>query len=256
MPTISSEITSVDTLQILPAGEAFREGSLLMHHAQDSAGDAAFMPDAWGSSPLNWWLMAMTLVFIILYMRRFISILPYIGGGLLRWRNLVSMEGNMRLCRERDSVAAVSVLVTCAAVSRLGLFNPEFMTGLSPAMKTLTSSGLILGYLIVRAVLIAIVPASRFRHDNARISNSCGANFFIATSAVLLILLITSSLSASWMEWSRHAAAWSTGFLWAVFMLRKYQILSPDAGHFAAILYLCTIEILPAVMLAVSVIYL
>ena len=218
--------------------------------------DIPLKADMWAVSSLNWWLMAAAIIFIILYMRQFVSTLPYMLRGMLRWRELVSMEWNMRLCRERDSVSTASAIVACACISRLGLFKAPFMEGLSPSMRTLAASGLLLGYLIIRAGLIGIVPVTRFRHDTARISDSCGRNFFILTTASLLIMLITSSISRACSVLAESASYWCIGIIWLLYMLRKYQILSSDAGHFPAILYLCTIEFIPAVMLVASVVYL
>ena len=111
---ISSQITSVDTLQVKSATEAFVQGYLPTHDGTLLGTVAS--PDLWGTSPLNLGLMALCIIFILLFFRRFISIFPHISRGMIRWKEVLTMENNMRLSRERDSVAAVAVPVICVCV--------------------------------------------------------------------------------------------------------------------------------------------
>ena len=246
----SSQITSVDTLQTMPAAEAFTDGRL---RTGSGLGDmAAQATDLWGTEPLNWAFMALCILLILLFLRRFISVFPHITAGMLRWREILTMENNMRLCRERDSVAAVSVPVICICVSRLDLFHAPYIDSAAPGMKTLTVSGMILATLLVRWFLAAVLPARRLRSDTARAAGSSAYNFVILLAAGLLTLTLVRSISSDFAAFTTRTAAVFSGLLWAVFLLRKYQIMASDAGPFAAFLYLCTVEILPAVLLAGS----
>ena len=255
MPTISSEMTSVDTLQIQPAAGAFRSGRILMPH-DDTDSILTMTADQWGTSALNWGLMALCIILVILYLRRLISVLPYVSGGMLRWREFLALEGNMRLSRERDSVAVVSVLTVSVCVARLGLLRADFLESLQPGMRTLATAGIVSAFIILRAVLAAVAPTGKMRSDTARLAGRCGANFIIIYAIALLILLIISSISTGCLDFSITAAYYVTGAIWLLYLLRKYQIMSQDAGQFTAILYLCGIEIIPAVLLVVSMIYL
>ena len=132
MPTISSELYSVDTLQILPAEDAFVQGHFLMPEENGQFQTYSEIPgqeygDQWNASRVNWWITALAILLVILYLRRFTSILPHISRGVLRWREIISMEGNMRLCRERDSVAAAALLISFVCVSRLDMLPAEFL---------------------------------------------------------------------------------------------------------------------------------
>lgn len=254
MPTVSSEMISVDTLQIQPAAGAFRDGSILMPHAD--TGSVATAADLWSSSALNWGLMALCIILVILYLRRLISVLPYIAGGMVRWREFLSLEGNMRLSRERDSVAVVSVLAVSMCISRLGLFRADFLDSLQPGIRTLATIGIVLAFIALRAILATAMPQGKMRSDTIRLAGRCGANFLIMLTLIFLILLIISSVSAGCQTFAVKAAYYVTGAIWALFLLRKYQIVSQDNGQFTAILYLCGIEIIPAVLLVASMIYL
>ena len=69
-------------------------------------------------------------------------------------------------------------------------------------------------------------------------------------------LLILYSLSDTLAVFAHDAAYWVILAVWLVFLMRKYQIIATDDGRFTAILYLCTIELIPAVILAATMMYL
>lgn len=62
---ISSQITSVDTLQVKSATEAFVQGYLPTHDGTLLGTVAS--PDLWGTSPLNWGLMALCIILILIF---------------------------------------------------------------------------------------------------------------------------------------------------------------------------------------------
>ena len=172
MPTISSELFSVDTLQILPAEDAFVQGHFLMPEENGQLQTYSEIPgqeygDQWNASRVNWWITALAILLVILYLRRFTSILPHISRGVLRWREIISMEGNMRLCRERDSVAAAALLISFVCVSRLDLLPAEFLAALTPGWKTLASAGVIVGYNPRTLAAIAVYLSAQANLDNS-----------------------------------------------------------------------------------------
>ena len=253
MPTISSEITSVDTLQIRPVSEAFAQGQLFMHTTTEQSIPTT---DLWGTSPLNWALMALCIVLLLISMRRFISVLPSIWNTLFRWREIVSIEGNMRLSRERNSVALASIFICSLCISRLGLFHNKFLSALSPGFQTLAIIGILCAYLLARWIAGAVTPTGKIRFDTAKISGHGGANFFILETFFLAIGITILAISSSCLPHIKTAAYIFTGLLFTVNLIRRYQIITQDCGFFTAISYLCSVEILPAVLLVISLVYL
>lgn len=261
MPTISSELYSVDTLQILPAEDAFVQGHFLMPEENGQFQTYSEIPgqeygDQWNASRVNWWITALAILLVILYLRRFTSILPHISRGVLRWREIILMEGNMRLCRERDSVASAALIISFVCISRLDLFPAAFLAALTPGWKSLASAGVIVGFLILRQICTLCAPSGKIRQDTKRISEGCASNFFIMGVSLLLFLIILYSLSSTLAIFAHKAAYWVILAVWLVFLMRKYQIIATDDGRFTAILYLCTIELIPAVILAATMMYL
>lgn len=253
MPTISSEITSVDTLQIRPVSEAFAQGQLFMHANTEQSIPAT---DLWGTSPLNWALMAFCIVLMLISMRRFISVLPTIWRPFFRWREIVSIEGNMRLSRERNSVALASIFICGICVSRLGLFHNKLLSALSPGFQTLAIIGTLCAYLLVRWIAGVLTPTGKIRFETAKISGHGGTNFFILETFFLVIGITILAISGSCLPHIKTAAYIFTGLLFIVNLIRRYQLITQDCGFFTAILYLCSVEILPAALLVISLVYL
>ncbi len=254
MPTISSEIISVDTLQIKPAAQAFEGGQL--YTGAPAAEQIQAAADTWSLSALNWGLMAFCIILAIIAMRRYISVFPYVSGGFFRWKEILNMENNMRLSRERNSVAAAAVPICLVCVSRLNLINAGFMDALTPGMKTLSIIGILLAFLAVRWLFSLAIPSGRLRGNTARAADGAWGNFTIALSSALLLLLVIRSVSDGCAQTAESISLYVTAFLWVVFLVRKYQILAYDCGQFKSFLYLCGVEILPAAMLVVSSLYL
>ncbi len=268
---ISSGITSADTLQILPAADAFVSGKFLMREYRPSPEDI-FLPehageavagicqadgnvrgDAWEFSRLNTGLTALCVILVILYMRKFVTILPYLSGGILRWKKLAELENNMRLGRDRDAVALPASVILCVCASRLELVSPDFIGGFTPGLKTLAVSGIIIAFLLVRLFMSVLVPHRRIGGSTLSAASGIGCDFLIMLSSVLLFLLIPVSVSNACLPFARTLAMVSAAAMWMLFIVRKHQIMLSGCGHLQAFLYLCAVEIIPAAMLVASV---
>lgn len=272
---LPSGIISVDTLQAVPAAGAFTSGELLLEEFTPSQQDM-FLPDSlsfaegvvagtsvpdpgldiWAHSTLNLSLMALGSVLVVLYMRKFVTVFPYLADGLLRWKPLSELEHNMRLARERDALVLPSFFLICVFLSRLSVFRPEFIEGMGPGLWTAATSGVCAAFLLVRRVMMVTVPHRKFHRSALAAANGAGRDFLILGSAVLMMMVIFASVSYWCLTLSRILTYYAAGFLWMVYLVRKTQILSADAGHLQAILYLCTVEILPAALLVVSMLIL
>lgn len=240
-------------MQIRPVSEAFAQGQLFMHANTEQS---IPVTDLWGTSPLNWALMAFCIVLMLISMRRFISVLPTIWRPFFRWREIVSIEGNMRLSRERNSVALASIFICGICVSRLGLFHNKLLSALSPGFQTLAIIGILCAYLLVRWIAGVLTPTGKIRFETAKISGHGGTNFFILETFFLVIGITILAISGSCLPHIKTAAYIFTGLLFIVNLIRRYQIITQDCGFFTAILYLCSVEILPAALLVISLVYL
>lgn len=271
---LSSEINSVDTLQVLPACDAFTSGRLLVSEYRPSKTDmfqvdTVFVnratessvtglkeidnfPDGWESSPVNGGLMAVASVILVLYIRKFVTVFPYLVGGVFRWKRLAELENNMRLSRERDAVVLPSFIILCLGLSRLAVLSPAFIQPFSPSMRTAVTFGICMVFLIFRKIMILLVPHGKIRRDALLSAAGAGNDFLILTAGVFTVLVIISGISAGCYDFARNVSCYSICAIWGLFLFRKGQIMGGNAGQLQAILYLCAVEVLPAVLLVAS----
>lgn len=251
MPTLSSEMTSADTLQIRPIAEAFVQGHL---YTQNTASSFTQLAESWIDYPANWIMMGIAIILILLYFNRFIDIIPHVVSGIFRWKKILVLENNMSLYRERNAIAAVSAIVMCLCISRLDLLKGSVTDLLSPGARTPAVFGVVFGILLCRAVIIRIFPHGGMKSDLVKAANHSIFDFLIITTCIYVLLTITIPLSGEYSPFISNVAIYLTILLWLLFLLRKCQIIASGDGQFKAFLYLCTIEILPAVLLAALII--
>ena len=187
-------------------------------------------------------------------MRKFMTILPYLAGGIFWWKKFAEMERNMRLGRDRNALAFPAIVILCICSSLLGLISPSFADDLTEGMKTLAVSGVLVAFVLVRLMIAALMPRRRF--GDGALSAVLGVSFDceIIFSAILMVLLVPVSVSMDCLPVVRAVALIAAALLWLLSFVRKYQIISPGCGQFQAILYLCAVEMISMAMLVASAI--
>ncbi|MGM9741241.1 MAG: hypothetical protein ACI3ZP_11615 [Candidatus Cryptobacteroides sp.] len=269
---LPSGITSVDTLQVRPGPEAFVSGQMLLDEYVPSTEDI-FRPsdsvnvsaavsepwrEGWSDSPANTGLMLVSILLMLLYMSKFLRLIPYFSAGMFRWKVLAELERNMRLARERDSLVFPAFIIFCTILSRFSVLVLPPAEALSPELKTLSVFGLVAAVLLIRKLLYIVVPSGKMKinRDSLATANGAGRDFFIMLTLILTIILFAATFLQRWEMLLGDIVLYVIAAFWAFFILRKMQILSADAGLLRAILYLCSMEIPPAAMLVVSMLIL
>lgn len=210
----------------------------------------------WNTSLLNNIMMAIAIILVLAYLRKFLWIFPHIVDGAIRWKNLIHLENNMSISRERDSLARVSIFISGLCISALDIFKADFISALSPGHKTLAIFGVIIAFIVIRAILGLLCPCIPVMTDTARTANRSAYSFLVILTSILLFLTIISSISIRCFSICHNIGTSCTVAVWLLFLLRKCQIITSSNGQFTAILYLCAMELLPAGLLAATMIYL
>ena len=241
-----------DTLRILPGSEAF-PGSLLLaptRPAEETARELA----QWSDSPVNCLLIIAFTILTMLYLRRLVSILPSLFAGMTRWRAILAQEASIRLSRDRTAFALVMVVPFCLVVSRFDLYPVRYPALPDPGIKTCMTVGIFALYALLRGFLIRVAEPRRINRDLYRIANYSGYSFFIlmtlfaVLTAGFCLVLGINDLAAKKILYCEIAAFFS------LFLVRKTQIMSNACNQLTAFLYLCGLEIFPAILLVVSAI--
>ena len=76
-------------------------------------------------------LALISLLFVIIILKRFASILPVVTSCVFRWKENINIDTSLRLRTERDLTAASMLLPFCLLSAKLKLYSPDFVTGMS-----------------------------------------------------------------------------------------------------------------------------
>ena len=240
----------VDSLRVQPVTEAF-PGSVLL--ASDRpVQEAAGMLSRWSDSPINCLLIIVFTILTMVYMRRLVGLLPHLLSGMVRWRAILSQEASIRLSRDRTSFALVMVVPFCLVASRFDLYPIRWTESSDPGIKTCIIVGIFAAYALLRQFFIRAAEPRRINRDLYRVANNSAFNFFILltltavlTTGVFIILGINDLII-------KKILLYELAFFFALFMVRKMQIMTHACNQFTAFLYLCGLEIFPAALLVIS----
>lgn len=250
MPDSLLVSSSLDSLRVLPAAEAF-PGSTLLAPSEPETALARALTD-WGDSPINDILIVVFTIITVLYLRRLVGILPYLVRGLWRWREVPALEASMRLSRDRSSFALVMIVPFCLVLSRYDLFPIRFLADWDPGLRTLAFVGLFAFYALLRQFLVRVAEPRRMNYDTYRMAAISGYNYFIVLTLLLVATAGIATLAGVNELTLKKILLYEIAVVFAVFLLRRTQILSNACNQLTAFLYLCALEILPAGLLVAS----
>lgn len=238
---------------VLPADSAFTSGhKAYAPEVRPDSRPGFTSPDA-GEQISDGILVIMTIIFII-YIRKAIDILPQAAGCLLRWKENLNLEFNVRSSRERNRMAAILYPTACVIIYRYGIAVPASADKLHPAALIAAIAGAIAVFLGIRLLLFRIMKPSGANTRLWETSRRALYTYFI-TAAVLSVLVSgIMELSGSGAGAIRDAVTYVSATIWVIFLIRQLQIFRNSCSLFSAILYLCTLEILPMAILVTAAI--
>ena len=247
MPGIVSDITGVDTLGIRSAAEAFRGGTVPTpeNYIPVSSGTE------WASDPINGVILVAAVFFFIICIPRLFTLAPYLFGTLLRWKESARITDSVRLSRERNILYHACLLPLCLLSSRYQFYSLHFMEGKAPWMVTLINLGILLFVLGVRYMMV-VTFKPRTLTSLWKTSRSIVYNAVI----VITVLGVVTAGIATLANWQDETASnvlfYEFLLVFFVFWYRNFEILSLKGQRFKAFLYLCALELTPAIILVVS----
>lgn len=238
--------------EIMPVDSAFTGGTIeLSHEAGNSiyggSDDAGMLADA---------LVIVSVMAIILSIRRLVDIIPSLLWCMMRWKEALNLEYSIRLSRSRDIIFFFLIIPFCLAVSRYGIYSPEFMDGMSQSSRILATIGIIAGYIMLRIFLEYFLR--RKSTDQAIYEAACKAFLTFFCTCTLTLLATAGILSSAHLADNtiRQVLIYVICAFYLLLIFRKIQIFSQSCNVLTTILYLCTLEILPTGLLVVSAIVL
>jgi len=229
----------------------FKSGRLLLETSVPPEAPAAAEPSAW----LVNLLVVAFAVLAIAILKRFLQVLPYMADSYLRVRGSAALEGSIRVSQDRNLVALVFTIPAVLLVYRYRLYDPSIIRDLDPNLRLAGVALALLGYVLVRHIIYLWVRPHQ-RVDIFRQAHRVAYTYFIFL--MLLVLITVGILAIAGVESAivRYVLYAEIGLVFILLLFRCSQILSLSCNHLRTFLYLCALEILPAVLLVVSAVVL
>ena len=206
----------------------------------------------WSASVVNMTVVSLTVIFAIFYMNQFLGLLPYLADGVLRWHPLVSLEDSVRLTRDRNAVAVVAFVAVCTVFSRYDVYDAAFLDGFSPGVRTLLVMATLVGVILLREALVHIAAPRKGNRENYMVAARSLYDFIIIGTVLGCATSGICSIFGAKDLTIRSVLLWESGLVFALFALRRSQILRNSCPELTTFLYLCTLELIPAGLLVAS----
>lgn len=197
-------------------------------------------------------LILLSVILFVASLNKFINILPYMLGCLLRWKECINIENSMKICRNRNAVAGIMLIPFILIATSYRLWPPFLRSALGEPYMILATTGIFIGYLCLRAV--AFVSARNIKGNKKIFEGTSGTSrtFFCTTTVIITITgICTSVFGVSW-ELARSIILYEFACLYGIMIIRKTQIFTNYCSVLSTILYLCTLEILPTAILILA----
>jgi len=231
--------------------DAFRLGELLLRTVPGGAGEVS----AQGMSLSVSILVVLFVVLMMVLLRSFMHLIPFIADSFLRARGSVALESSVRVSSDRDMVALVMLLPMLLLAFRYRLYNPSFLADAAPDIRMGLIAAVFAGYLLLRLFMYAVLKPRR-RYEQFQVAHHATYTFFIL---MVILLLLTAGIMYIFRasdDTIRLILYAETAFVYLLLLFRRAQILSLSCNHLRTFLYLCWLEILPTAALVLSAVLL
>ena len=199
-------------------------------------------------------LASISLIIVIILLRRLVNIFPSLLACTIRWKENVNLDASLKLRLDRNKLAAAMVIPFGLLVYRYGLYEPRFLTGLNEAAQILVILGILITFIVLRQVLWFAARPKKSRTAAYDTAHSSSSTFFIILTLFMLAASAIFSFFDANMFVAKNAMIWISAGIYLMFMLRKIQIFTSSYHFLAVFLYLCALEILPTGVLVSSVV--
>ncbi len=178
------------------------------------------------------------------------AVAPSLLSCLLKWKESVNLHSSVSLSRLRNVAAAAIIPAFLLICSHFRLI--PWMEGYGE-WESLGYTVLVFSsYVLVRYLCRLLFRGDRMRPADFFAAADAAYSFFLLTGIVMVLTFCICSAIHLPSESVTEVFRVEIIALYAVFILRKTQILSHYGGISSGFLYLCTLECLPTGLLTVS----
>ncbi len=192
-----------------------------------------------------------TLIFLTL-IRRLVNIFPTLFTCMVRWKENVNLEASVKNSYDRNIIAIGMVIPFILVAESFRLYEPSFMDGMDENLRIGVIAGVFMTYYLIRILASMMIQSGKTRRKTYGIAIKSAYTFFTILTLTLTILGGILSFIGTEVEAIRTAMLWISAFIYALFLLRKFQIFASGFSILTSFLYLCSLEILPTGLLVAS----
>ena len=196
-------------------------------------------------------LMVVSAVLAILVLKDYIRLMPTLLACLTRVNPNISLEHNYHTAGERNTCAWVLLVPFVLLIDRFHLYNPSFMDRLPFGMSIPVILAAIAAFNILHFLFLPLRPV-KLHGDISKAAHMCIYTCFIpAVSAMLLTLgaMLVFNCSESAI---RHVLLLELAVFYLLSTVMTGRILARQCSVLPTFLYLCALEIIPAVLIVAS----
>ena len=229
----------------------FKSGKLLLDN--DPVTDATVTV---AGMPLLFVILTVAFILAsIMFLPRFLSLVPLLYDSLFRARGSVSLESSVRASNDRRLVAAVLLLPAALITYHYRLYDAAFLRDLSEGWRLLAVLGVIWAYAMVRLVIYLILKPRR-NYELFALARRTSYTYFIMMMLVVLGSVGILALFRCTDAVIRSVLYLEASLFYLSFLIRRAHILGLSCNPLRTFLYLCGLEVLPTAALVVSAILL
>ena len=190
-------------------------------------------------------LAIISLVIVLMTLRRLVGVFPSLMACLIRWKESVNLEDSVQLSIDRNILALALFIPFCLTAWRFDLYVPAFADGLDETAGLGVIIGIVLLFASVRKTLEFFLRPKKNNGKAYQAACRASRTFFSLLTLALLAMGSVMTFVDVPAETITSAMLWVSAAIYLIFIIRKTQILMSSASFFAAFLYLCALEIIP-----------
>lgn len=197
-------------------------------------------------------LALISVLVCITLLKRLVAICQSLLACFIRWKESVNLEASVKLSNDRDRLALAMAIPFCLVVYSAGLYTPSFLAGFDENLRLAVIIGIFITYFIVRVIASNFFRPKGRESKIYKIGDKSALTFFIIFTLILLAMGGIMSFIGMEPDMIRNAMLWVSAGIYALSLLRKFQIFASGCSIFTAFLYLCALEIFPTGALVAS----
>ena len=198
-------------------------------------------------------ILALISFFIILLtLNTLTGVFPSLIACIIRWKESVNLDASVQLSRSRDVMAATLIIPFCLVTYKHHVYSPVWIEDLNMNAGLAATVGVFAVFILFRTLLEYWMRPTKMNPKTYKTACKASYTFF---SILTLIALATGSIMTfadANPEAIKNAIICISATIYAVFLVRKFQIFMSSCSFFTAFLYLCALEIFPTGLLVVS----